>query len=238
MESEWFVDLLQSYLKPKGRGGARELAKVLGVDQSQITRWLSGVDPQLSSAVTIIKLLGGDITRALPDWEPSETVERPMMPVYGTVAAGAVDWNEDGRKRKEVTAWPDLWKNSRYWPLTNPVQTVKGIQPVILLEITGNSMEPEYRSGEIIACRTPKNVDDLPEGTPCIIRDADGQTFKLLRRSIDGSVIGDPINKSHRVIVFKKTREVSVPLVVVGKLDPGAGGKASINNIPGVRKGF
>lgn len=234
----WFLDLL---IKGRKLAGTRvRLAQILGVTGPTVIAWESGSMPGITHVEKLINYLGGDIMRALPEWQPETTPEIPTMRVAGRVAAGAVTWTE-GRTVKRVSAWPALWKNSRYWPLTNPVQTPHGIEQVVLLEVYGNSMEPEYSSGEIIACRVPKDVNDLPEGTPVIIRDEDGETFKLLRRAIDGTVIGEPINRrDHHMIVFKHSRDLRVPFVVVGKLDPGVSGKKESLGVfhPAVRRGF
>jgi hypothetical protein len=81
-------------------------------------------------------------------------------------------------------------------------------------------MYPEYQHGQYIACRSPKDPQLLQTGTPCVFQEGDSFTFKVLRRTQRGDIIGQPINTNHDLIIFDKQR-LRIPYIVLGKIDPG-----------------
>lgn len=258
MSTNWFQELLQKEAKDRGFN-VTEMASFLGLVRETYDRWQSGFrKPNILQAAEVLKKLGGDINRALPNYIPPsyeqaeketkakyrDAVPLMEMPVAGRISAGPVDWIDSGDE-DPVLATPELWRNNRYWKLSNPYRNPNTgeTHEVVLLKVSGDSMDPEFTHGEILAFRVPKNVPDLPDGTPCIIQERGrGQTFKLLYRATNNKTLTAlPINRRHRPTTFSGTSEdVEIPFMFVGKLDPAKddsrGGVAT--NIPGLRKGI
>lgn len=241
----WFSALLQKHMRAKEMNPT-EFAKWLGAPRETVVGWLEGYSrPDVYRLEKVLARLGGDIRRALPDYrpEPVESTGPPEEPVLGIVQGGSLTYADDG-PIKHVTAWPDLWRQSPLWGQTDPVQTAHGWRDVVLLEIAGDSMEPDYKHGELVACRRPKDPLMLQDGTPCIFETDEGLTFKLLRWTADMSaVVGEPINRAHPFIVFAgpQLKRLRIPFVVLGTLDPGTSSRTApkdLSKIKGIRKGI
>jgi SOS-response transcriptional repressor LexA len=235
---KWFRELYAEGIRIAGSANA--LATQLGLAHPTVSDWLKkDAEPKMDAFVALLEYVGGSIERAFPTWELPRTGEAPTLPLVGSVAAGAFDWNGAG-DIEDIECWPDQWKRSKYWDLTLPPKKAKGSQAV-LVRVYGDSMEPAYSPDELLVCREPKNIDDLPDRTPCIFRiRGEGQTFKLLRLTHDGSYFAEPINPAHRCILLSKEKDVEVPLVVVGKFDPGTAQKRStrLTGIAGLTRGM
>lgn len=235
-----------------GRGGWERLARRLGEARNTLERWgtVEGQFPKFDVAAKILREFGGDLRRAFPDWQPAPAAAIPELPVLGYVQAGVMTFADVSEPIRTISVSPDLWRESPLWNQTNPVmlrnhEHKQERHEVVLLQIVGDSMEPTYPAGLIIACRSPKDPTMLQDGTPCIFRNNEGQTFKTLRWATDGSevaFIGEPINPAHRRIVFHRSKDVEILFVVVGKLDLGIGQSRttpkSLDRIPGVSRGM
>jgi len=208
-----FADLI---IKAKEIAGSRlALAKALGVANATVIGWEKGADPGSEKYQRLIDYVEKRPAVLEPhivyDHEQVEHVDREEQGFFisGQVAAGKVTFaGED----QHVISLGSLWAKSRYWPLTTG--------QVIFVEVHGDSMAPQYQAGEILACRTPANAMDLPNGTPCIFQEGeeDGFTFKLLHKTEGHAyVIGQPLNPAFDVVMFK-AKQVRIPLVVVGKV--------------------
>ena len=194
--------------------GVRGLAKQLGTSHSTVSGWTSGSCPSARLFEDMLKYLGGDIERALPDYDP-ETA--PSMQVLGRVAAGgeAVVYED----LELVHPQKDVWEHSSAAPL--------GFGPVQYMRVEGESMEPDYPRGCLIAVRRstlkPWNVPHL---SPVILvpKSAhDSATFKLVQVKRDANdkptqVLGVPINRSYDVL-FWGPEEVGISHVVLGKVE-------------------
>lgn len=78
-------------------------------------------------------------------------------------------------------------------------------------------MAPDYPDGMVIAVRAPSSPPDIPDGAPCVFMDPrGGETFKLLSRSTEGTIVGVPINYRHKAIIMSKGVEISY--IVLGGL--------------------
>lgn len=215
MIDTWFADLLTAKAAElsdhKGRGGITALSRLLELPRESVDRWASGQSsPDVVTAGRVIEKLGGNIVRALPtwDWERDSPYDGPSMTVMGQVQAGGVEFA--GESVYTVSGISqEFWLGKRG----------HGDRPVILLEVHGDSMAPDYRSGDLIACRKPGNISDISDGTPCVFLEANHYTFKVLRRTRDKRIVGCPINQSHKPIVFDKLEDSRVEYVVVGKIE-------------------
>lgn len=188
----------------------RELAEILGVTQPNVGRYLSGRQtPKINVITNLVNHLGGDMFRALPDWMPE--TEPSSIKVLGQVQAGGFsEAGEDDGWEVSLDITP--WKEGPYTGLTHG--------PYGLVQVIGESMEPRYSAGEFLVCRKPNDPMGLQDLTPCIFREPRGNTFKMLRRTNTGKLVGQPLNPHHEIIEMDG-RDVTVQLVVLGSVDLG-----------------
>lgn len=79
------------------------LAEQLGVDPSQITRWMSGSMPPPDEQERIVRAMGGDLSRVLPGYDP-------VKDAFEALAGEAQDFpvgNGNGGKTAPATPQPD-----------------------------------------------------------------------------------------------------------------------------------
>lgn len=181
----------------------------MGVHQSAIPYYLRGKRAvSIAAFEKLLSFLGGDISRAFPEYEPDAS-QGELMWVEGQIAAGRLV-SSPTDDRFQVPVNTDQFRLSKYY--------APGVTSgrVWLLEIIGDSMSPDYKPGEIIACRRPDG-DAIPDsGTPCIFRQGRAETFKILRKTPDQRFIGEPLNPEHDFIIFD--RETEIVAVVIAKL--------------------
>ena len=196
----WFVEMLREALAARG-GVVTRLVADIGMPRGTVRNWLNGTEPGHASAVAVAARLG----YIVPDLgDPTE------KPVSGRVTAGSVDLAvEDGGT---VAVPDDVWHGSAFWSLTHGI--------VLLLRVQGDSMSPRYKNGDIIACRAPSITP--PAGTPVILRDGNGFTFKLFSMSHDKRhVVGLPLNPAYPPVVLPARETTQVQYVVLGALNLG-----------------
>lgn len=226
MTNNWFQEFLAAQAADmadhKGRGGISALARYLEMSRESVDRWASGIStPDVVTASKVIKKLGGDLARALPnwDWETDSPYDGPSMKVMGQIQAGDVELAGDSSYTISGVS-QDLWLGKH----------MKTSRPVVLLEVQGDSMAPDYHEGDLIACRQPDSVKEIKDGTPCVFRVGNGYTFKILLRSKDKRIIGHPINPDHKPIIFDKGDEVRIEYVILGKIEKRGARKMSIQH--------
>lgn len=164
-------------------------------------------EPSADRAEFILKALGGDITRALPDYIPPQAQSAPIR-VFGEVSAGSASISQAPVEYENVLV--ETFRSSKYWNYTQG--------EIIPLRVKGSSMEPSYQNRQLIACRAPLiPVTEIRTGTPCIIVDQYGEaTFKLFQYCAkERRVYGIPINQEYD-LQWWKAAEVQVQLVVIG----------------------
>lgn len=187
-------------------GNQSELARRLGTTQPSVNSWCQRVyAPSRGNVLALEKILGLQ--------GGSVPLPTPSITVLGQVAAGAVTLQ--GEKIYTVELCAAAWKTSRLWTLTTG--------EVVFLEVDGESMSPEYQSGELLACRAPTDPKRLPDRTPCVFHEqGGGYTFKLLRRVGHGrteSMVAEPINSHHRLIHLSE--RMRIEYVVLGHINLG-----------------
>lgn len=207
---QWVLQLFQAGIR--AAGNKKKLAIILGISPSNIGNYESGQVPSATIVDNLLRYVGGDIKRALPDYNPDS--EPVSMHVYGQVQAGMVE--EGGQFEREIPGVSEeAWRGSSLFKLSSG--------RTILLEVVGDSMEPQYHEGDFIVCRSPGGHEkDIPDGTPCVFREGRGFTFKLLRWTKGKKdVVGVPINSAHKPIVFERTEDFRIKYVVLGKISLG-----------------
>ena len=155
---KWMNNLLDVALKKAG--GRYQLADEIQVTNSAINKWTSGDGslPNLHTTKKLLEYVGGDIQRALPDWEPD--AEETEFTVLGRVSAGIPKFFENDPVVVHVPK--NEWQPSKYWPHT--------MGDVCYFEVSGDSMEPDFSDGDYLAVRAPRPGQSLPDNTPCIIK--------------------------------------------------------------------
>jgi transcriptional regulator with XRE-family HTH domain len=72
----WFKKLLKEELRRRGDRSESELADEIGVTHTTIGKWLKGEpNPKRDNIEALLKIVGGDIRRALPDYKPQADIE-------------------------------------------------------------------------------------------------------------------------------------------------------------------
>lgn len=186
-------------------GSPRELGKALGVSRAAVEKWTTGSFPRSD---VFLRLL--DLTRSA---ELKPLTPPASMRILGRVSAGIADIAVENSK--EFSGAADVWRSSAYWPL------VSG--EVAYLEVSGDSMEPKFPNGSLLAVARPA-TRDLPPLTPVIARIGDRATFKLFRRTQDRRGTPEieliPINHPTHEIIRASPKEVTVDLIVLGQVTP------------------
>ena len=89
----------------------------------------------------------------------------------------------------------------------------QGGQEYFGLAVSGNSMEPEYRPGDVIILR---RQDTCESGQDCAVMiNGDDATFKRVRLSADGLTL-QPLNPSYDPIHFSKKEVEERPVRILG----------------------
>jgi transposase-like protein len=66
----WFQDLIEGEITSRG-GNVSQLSRDWDIDRTVIDKWRNGSEPKLPLMERVVKLSGGDLSRAMPDWRPS-----------------------------------------------------------------------------------------------------------------------------------------------------------------------
>ena len=177
----------------------RQLADMLFVDCSTVTKWETGksnpdFDKQQKLAalfdVSIDYLLGrnGDI---------SPNVMR--VPVLGIVAAGIpIEAIENIIDYEEISS-----------EQLNPDFDYFG------LKIKGDSMSPRIQDGDVVIVRKQSDVDSGDVAIVCV--NGDSATCKQIKKHTEGiSLI--PYNTSHEVKFYSNQEIESLPISIIGKV--------------------
>lgn len=207
--SSWFVPALKAFVEDCGSQVAA--AGKLGIPQTSISDYLKRrTEPKVGVIDKVMNALGGDLSRALPDWQGTS---EPSIIIAGQVSAGAVVHAQEDPRILEGGLAAN-WRQSAFWPL------VDASRPLVYLEVRGDSMEPDFPEGSLLACGRP--AGPVPDLTPVIARVGDEATFKLLVRSRHRGrqeVELHPVNRTYRVARFAPS-EVVVDYVVLGFANP------------------
>ena len=204
---DWFTELLVIAVTRAG-GNLSRLAAKTQIPRSTMTGWQLGTSPGAHHVDTLLRFVGGDFMRALPDHQDVVAVApEATLPLIGRVAAGTATFHAGDSRT--LPGSPALWRTSPRWHLIQPGS-------LAYIRVQGDSMSPNYPDGSILACgRSASSA--LPDLTPVIARIGDDEhTFKLLFPS--GSEVALlPINPLHPVQRYPKSR-VQVEYVVIGHI--------------------
>jgi SOS-response transcriptional repressor LexA len=191
-------------------GTERGLAKVLGCSHSAVGSWRTGTIPNTNMFLKMLDFINADISRALPEYSPG--VEAARIPVVGRVSAGLVNLavEESGRFESADT----IWKKSVYRSLTTG--------STVLLEVAGNSMEPEFIDGSYVVAARPA-TSSLPDLCPVIARVGEEATLKLWRKSKNPygktEIELVPLNRTYDIQRYRP-EEVVIDYIALGSVTP------------------
>lgn len=197
-----------------------DLANRTGINKSLISNYLSGSFKAKQDKLDIIArvlnvseawLMGYDVDMDR-EWfeekEPSEltidnaryietTTKTIKIPLLGKVPAGVpIEAVEDLLGYEEI-----------------PISMLKGGNDYFALKIEGDSMYPEYMSGDTIIVR---QQSDCCSGDDCIVMvNGDDATFKRVIKQ-EKSIILKPLNNQYEPYVFSEYDIMTKPVKIIG----------------------
>lgn len=186
-----------------------QLASMLGVTQAAVSRWeRDGISPGTDNITKLSALLGVSVDeilkgeRATPVKEvlyvPSDRSKRFIrVPILGRIPAGIpIEAIED------VEDWEDF-------PVDDTVQGRRYFG----LKIKGDSMEPEYRDGDVIIIQ---QQEECHSGDDCAVMvNGDDATFKRVRLHESGLTL-QPLNNRYEPQYYSAQQVQSLPVRILG----------------------
>ena len=205
------MDKVGKYLKKKREEAGlslREAAKQVGsISHQHINEIEEGTtSPTFSKVMSLLKSYHADFqdflreTGFLPkNTEPAPLGKMRKIPVISWVAAGK--WTETGESflEEEVIEWIET--------------DVKG-EHNFGLKIKGDSMEPEFKEGEVVVISPTAKAEN---GDYIIVKNHEEEaTFKQYKR-YDNTKILHPLNPKYNDIILNKDKEYRIVGVVMEK---------------------
>ena len=205
------MDKVGKYLKKKREEAGlslREAAKQVGsISHQHINEIEEGTtSPTFSKVMSLLKSYHADFqdflreTGFLPkNTEPAPLGKMRKIPVISWVAAGK--WTETGESflEEEVIEWIET--------------DVKG-EHNFGLKIKGDSMEPEFKEGEVVIINPTAKAEN---GDYVIVKNHEEEaTFKQYKR-YENTKILHPLNSKYNDIILNKDKEYRIVGVVMEK---------------------
>jgi len=183
-----------------------KLAEILGVGRSTVSMWeidASQPDQELINKladyfnVTTDYLLGRANTPEAQKSAPEGALEVLRIPVLGTIPAGIpIEAIEDILGEEEV---PADWN--------------RGGREYFALRIRGDSMSPNYLSGDTVIFQKAETCDS---GTDCCVMiNGYDATFKRIYINERGVTL-QPLNSSYEAMFYTNAEVEEMPVVVLG----------------------
>lgn len=167
-----------------------EIARELGTQQSVVSKWYSGERLPTEDMVRRIKdLLGKDISDRVKSAKQSRRIHLTVEEVPKKLSVDVVSsMRDEYRPRVEVYA--------NAGTLTEQIDASFEQMPVIAqmpkydftIIVKGDSMEPEFRSGEEIACLNVGNTNYRQWGRPHVLNTSQGVVLKRIYRGERGYI--------------------------------------------------
>lgn len=197
-----------------------ELSTKSGIDKALISNYLSGKYKakqdklhKLAVALDVSEgwLMGYDVSierEWIEDKTPSElsidnaryietTIKSVKIPLLGKVPAGVPI-----EAIEEILGYEDI-----------PASMLNGGNNYFALKIDGDSMYPDYKSGDIIIVR---QQNDCNSGDDCIVMvNGDDATFKRVIKQ-ENSIILKPLNNEYEPYYFNEYDIINKPVKILG----------------------
>lgn len=192
-----------------------DLARKTNINKSLISSYLSGVCKAKQDKLDVIArtldvseawLMGYDVDMDREWFEDTEIDNAEIIkvqsnvvkiPILGKVPAGIpIEAIEDILGYEEI-----------------PYNMVKNGNKYFALKVDGNSMYPDYRTGDIIII---KQQPDCESGDDCIVMvNGDDATFKRVIKQ-EKSIILKPLNNEYEPCLFNEYDIITKPVTIVG----------------------
>lgn len=186
------------------RGLTQEnLAKLVGVKQSTVGMWENGTNnpraKTLEKIADILKVTVNDLMYSDSNAEPYSfgATEVLRIPVYGTIPAGV--------PMEAIEDIIDYEEASADWML--------GGKEFFALKIKGDSMEPEYRNGDVIIFLAQPDCENNEDCAVAI--NGNDWTFKRVEKTANGIFV-KPLNPSYETRFFTYEECEELPVQVKG----------------------
>ena len=196
----------------KQRGYTQDdLAKMLNCTKQAISHYETNRRrPDYETLEAIADVLNVPMAFFLSDLEKKEELEKiyatytdashsnaVRIPVLGNIPAGIpIEAVED------IEDWEEL-----------PKSMARGEKEYFGLSVKGDSMEPEYRNGDILILQ---KQDSCETGDDCAVMvNGDDVTFKRVRRSEKGITL-QPLNPAYDPMFFSNEEIMSLPVRIIG----------------------
>ena len=178
-----------------------DLAERMDVSQGAVSAWERGErDPGSDMVAKMAEVLG-----VSADWllGASEDMGQPRanrVPVLGRIPAGIpIDAIED------IIDWEDI-----------PASWLAGGREYFALKVHGDSMYPEYRSGDVLILRKTETCET---GDDCAVMvNGDEATFKRIRLTDSGMIL-QPLNPAYDPIAFTAEQVAALPVRILGVVE-------------------
>lgn len=197
-----------------------DLARKTNINKSLISSYLSGICKAKQDKLDLIArtlgvseawLMGYDVDMDrewFEDKEPSElsidnaryienTIKTVKIPLLGKVPAGIPI-----EAIEEILGYEEL-----------PASMIKNGENYFALKIDGDSMYPDYKTGDIIIIR---QQNDCNSGDDCVIMvNGDDATFKRVIKQ-ENSIILKPLNNDYEPYYFNEYEILTKPVKILG----------------------
>lgn len=186
---------LKMYREQKGLSQA-DLAKMLGISQSTVGMWENGKNrPRVQVLEKLTEIFGVTTNDLIGTPSRSGAVK---IPVLGKVAAGIpIEAVEDILDYEEIT--PEMANGGEYFAL----------------RISGNSMEPRMRDGDVVIVRKQEDVDS--GSVAIVLVNGDDATCKKFVRHDNGvSLIS--LNPAYPPMFYTNEEIENKPVRILGRV--------------------
>jgi SOS-response transcriptional repressor LexA len=186
---------------------ARELAKRAGISDAHVL-YIENEKrkPTFDVVMKVLSALNADVQEFLQETgflptnvEPAAARKTRPVPVISWVMAGKWDEVRDNFQPGEADEW---------------IETEAKGKSVFALRVKGDSMEPEFKEGEIVIINP--HVEAKPGDYVIVKNDGDEATFKQLKVYGDTTVL-HPLNPKYPDIELKKRNKYHIVGKVVEK---------------------
>ncbi len=178
----------------------RQLADILFVDCSTVTKWETGkANPDFDKQQKLAELFNVSIDYLLGRNNDISSSKAVRIPVLGYVAAGVpIEAIEDIIDYEEVNA-DEL----------NPYYEYFG------LKIKGDSMSPRIQNGDVVIVRQQPDVDTGDIAIVCV--NGDNATCKKIKKEADGILL-IPFNPAYETKFYSNEKIEALPITILGKV--------------------
>lgn len=179
----WFNEWLASELEARGMSTAAA-ARSLGCYPSDVVRWCASATPSFEVLDRIFSHFGGDLRRALPDYDPAAEVRADLLlanPAFKALVKRGLNLCMavvGGRivdealvsveTQEELPVLGGELEASPMWGKTRGRLEV--------YRVGDGSLDPYLPQGSALYVREPRSASAVPEGSVCLFRH-DGQVY-------------------------------------------------------------